>query len=77
MDFILCRIKMDNMRWGEVNLLLFSQSVGEQSVDRRKRRGQSCGILRPSTDTDPLGTDEAVAAPRVVSAERRANSSQA
>lgn len=36
--------------------------------------GQSRGILRPSTDTNPLS---AVAAPGVVSAERWANPSQA
>lgn len=56
---------------------------GERSVDRRRKEGggggegRSGGILRPGTDTNPLGADEAVAAPRVVSAERRANPSQA
>lgn len=39
--------------------------------------GQSAGILRPGSDTDPLSVDEAVAALRVVSAEQRANPSQA
>lgn len=39
--------------------------------------GQSRGILRPSTDTNPLSAVEAVAAPGVVSAERWANPSQA
>lgn len=49
-----------------------SQSGGQ--VKHRQEEGewveQSCGILRPGTDTNPLIADEAVAALRVVSAER-------
>lgn len=51
----------------------------EWRVDRRRERWgvQSAGILRPGTDTNPLSTDKSVAAPRVVSAVRWANPSQA
>lgn len=70
--------KMDNMRWGKVSYVSVSQSGGQ--VKHRQEEGewveQSCGILRPGTDTNPLIADEAVAALRVVSAERWANPSQ-
>lgn len=55
-----------------------SQSGGEGRQKEGEVGGlRSGGILRPGTDTNPLSTDKSVAAPRVVSAVRRANPSQA
>lgn len=62
------------MRQVESECHLYSLCQAKHRQDKEKR-GQSCGILRPGSDTDPFGTDEA--APRVVSAEHWANPSQA